>query len=151
MCYVGVVGECVLKAISHASQSSPHMRNMTCVALKPSCRSRWAPEGLSGLTVTGPGVGGGLLAMAAVIVPPTLSDLLANRVFMAGFLAWFLAQFGKVGSLKKVEMAWREILCPCGIQIQIRPLYLLSRRQASDCRIPSTDRRSLESFCVCGD
>ena len=48
----------------------------------------------------GPGVGP-LLAMAAVIVPPTLSDLLANRVFMAGFLAWFLAQFGKVSSFKK--------------------------------------------------
>ena len=78
-----------------------HMRKQDCEP-KPSCRSRRAPETLSDLSMTGPGVGP-LLAMAAVIVPPTLSDLLANRVFMAGFLAWFLAQFGKVSSFKKMR------------------------------------------------
>jgi acid phosphatase family membrane protein YuiD len=36
-----------------------------------------------------------LLAMAAV-VPPSPADLLSNKVFMAGFVAWFGAQFGKV-------------------------------------------------------
>ena len=37
-----------------------------------------------------------VIAMAGAVVPCTLSDLIGNRVVMAGFVAWFAAQFGKV-------------------------------------------------------
>ncbi|GAX80886.1 hypothetical protein CEUSTIGMA_g8321.t1 [Chlamydomonas eustigma] len=46
-----------------------------------------------------------VLAMAAV-VPPSPADLLSNKVFMAGFVAWFGAQFGKIFTERYKKGYW---------------------------------------------
>jgi hypothetical protein len=47
------------------------------------------------------------LALAAFVAPVLpgdgLSDLLLNRTFWAGFWAWFMAQFLKVGQLQRLQ------------------------------------------------
>ena len=40
--------------------------------------------------------GAELAALGVLVLPSSLQELLANRVLVTGFLAWFAAQFGKV-------------------------------------------------------
>eukprot|EP00798_Chlamydomonas_sp_ICE-L_P018308 gene18308-24769_t len=70
-----------------------------------------------------PGHRGALVAMAAIVVPPVAfaggapADILTNRVFMAGFVAWFLAQFGKIFTHRYKHGVWdiRKFYSPGGM------------------------------------
>jgi hypothetical protein len=61
----------------------------------------------------------GLMAAMAVVVaplhPPALSDLLANKVFMAGFLAFAAAQIGKIFTERYKRGYWSlKVSFRCG-------------------------------------
>ena len=81
------MSESIYDAVPELTNSSSHLSGCSCRDQSPCWSDRLGnARGLPAM-----------MAMAgAVVVPCTMADLLGNRVLMAGFAAWFAAQFGKV-------------------------------------------------------